>query len=108
LDFVFTGWYWGYPPPYFRSFRMNTLAAIPARSLGNKDLEVTSLFLKDLASFCCQLGPPGWALLLSPGVGPPFRPEQKVKLDKGEATRGGLFFRHDFLGYDVGAAPLKA
>jgi hypothetical protein len=30
-------------------------------------------------------------LLLPPGVGPPFRPDQKVKLDKSEATRGGSF-----------------
>ncbi len=43
---------------------------------------------------------PGWAPLLAPNVGPPFRPDQKVKLDKGEARRGGLslFVRHDFLG----------
>ncbi len=37
---------------------------------------------------------PGWALLLPPDAGPPFRPDQKVKLDKTEARRGGLFLRH--------------
>jgi hypothetical protein len=41
-------------------------------------------------------------LLLPSGVGPPFRPDQKVKLDKTEARRGGLSLRHGFLGYDVG------
>ncbi len=29
--------------------------------------------------------------------GPPFRPDQKVKLDKTEAQRGGLFLDHGFL-----------
>ena len=37
-------------------------------------------------------------LLLPPGVGPPFRPDLKVKLDKTEARRGGLFLRRGFLG----------
>jgi hypothetical protein len=33
--------------------------------------------------------------LLPPrGVGPPFRPDQKVKLDKTEAKRGSPFLRH--------------
>ena len=85
--------YWlvlGDPPPYFRSFGMNTLAAIPARSLGNKDLEVKSLFLKDLASFSLRISALGPLPLLPPGVGPPFRPDQKVKLDKSEATRWGF------------------
>jgi hypothetical protein len=69
---------------------MNTLAAIPARSLGNKDLEVKSLFLKDLASFSLRISALGPLPVLPPGVGPPFHPGQKVKLDKGEATRGGF------------------
>ena len=91
MGFVFTGWYWGgYPPPYFRSFGMNTLAAIPARSLGNKDLDVKSLFFFHLAAFCCTIRAPGWALLLSLGGGPPFRPDQKVKLDKTEAGLGAV------------------
>ncbi|MGA2966601.1 MAG: hypothetical protein ABSD64_10335 [Terriglobales bacterium] len=77
--------------PYFRSFGMNTLAAVPAKSLGNKDLEVTYLFLKDLASFALRISALGPLPLLPPGVGPPFHPEQKVKLDKSEATRGGPF-----------------
>ncbi len=68
-----------YPPPYFRSFGMNTLAAIPARSFGNKDLEVKSLSLKDLASFSLRTSALGSLPLLPPGVGPPFHPEQKVK-----------------------------
>src|SRR5208282_1125048 len=34
---------------------------------------------------------PGWALLLPPGVGPPFRPDQKVKLDKSEARSTHTF-----------------
>jgi hypothetical protein len=85
--------YWlvlgGYPPR-FRSFGMNTLAAIPARSLGNKDLEVKSLFLKDLASFSLRISALEPLPLLPPGVGPPFHPDQKVKLDKSESTRGGF------------------
>ena len=85
---------------------MNTLAAIPARSLGNKDLGVKSLFLKDLASFAIRFSALGPLPLLPPGVGPPFHPEQKVKLDKSEATRAVLFFRHDFLGYDGTDTPL--
>jgi hypothetical protein len=80
------------PPRYFRSFGMNTLADILARSLGNKDLEVKSLFLKDLSSFAPWIS--GLELLppLRPGVGPPFHPEQKVKLDRSEATEAVLFF----------------
>ena len=69
---------------------MNTLAAIPARSLGNKDLEVKSLFLKDLASFSLRISALEPLPLLPPGVGPPFHPDQKVKLDKSESTRGGF------------------
>ncbi len=79
---------------------MNTLAAIPARSLRNKDLEVKSLFLKDLALFSLRFSALGPLPLLPPGVGPPFHPEQKVKLDKSEATGGAFSFRHDFLSYE--------
>ncbi len=46
--------------------------------------------------FCGSVGLRGWAVLLAPGAGPPFRPEQKVKLDKTEAGKGGLFLRHGF------------
>ncbi len=45
--------------------------------------------------------------MLPSGAGPPFRPEQKVKLDKTEAGKGGCFFAWWFLGSDVGTAPLK-
>ncbi len=69
---------------------MNTLAVIPARSLGNKDLEVKYLFLIDLAAL--EALP-----LLAAGVGPPFRPDQEVKLDKGEARRAVVFVRYYFL-----------
>jgi hypothetical protein len=61
-----------------------------ARSLRNKGLEVKSLLFFDLEPLPLPVGAPGWALLLRPGVGPPFRPDQKVKLDKRDATRGGL------------------
>ena len=61
----------------------------------NKDLEVKSLFFFHLGTFRRRFGVP-------PGFGPPFRPDQKVKLDKSEARREGLFLRHGFLGYDEG------
>src|SRR5208283_5315177 len=60
----------------------------PARSLGNKDLEVKSLFFFHLRDVPSRVRALGWALLLAPGVGPRFRPDQKVKLDKSEARRG--------------------
>jgi hypothetical protein len=62
--------------------------------LRNKDLEVKSLFFFYLGTFRRAVRVPGRALLLPPGVGPPFRPDQKVKLDKTEARRGDLFLRH--------------
>jgi hypothetical protein len=61
-----------------------------ARSLRNKGLELRSLFSFDLEPLPLPSGAQGWPLLLPPGVGPPFRPDQKVKLDKSEATRGDL------------------
>jgi hypothetical protein len=61
-----------------------------ARSLRNKGLEIKSLFSFDLEPLPLPVGAPGWPLLLCPGIGPPFRPDQKVKLDKSEATREGL------------------
>jgi hypothetical protein len=57
---------------------------------------VKSLFFFHLGT----LSPPVRALGCSPGVGPPFRPDQKVKLDKTEAGRGGLSLRDGFLDYD--------
>jgi hypothetical protein len=88
----------GGAPPYFRSFGMNTLAAIPARSLGNKDLEVKYLLLKDLAWLLAGISAFGLGLFLHPGVGSTFRPDQKVKLDKTMARRGGLFLRRGLFG----------
>ena len=61
-----------------------------ARSLRNNGLEVRSLFSFNLGPFPLPVGAPRWYFLLRPGIGPPFRPDQKVKLDKSEATRGGL------------------
>ncbi len=78
-------------PPYLRSFGMNTLGAVRARSLRNKDLEVKSLFIRDLALFAPAILALGPLPLLPAGAGPPFHPEQKVKLDKSEATGGGSF-----------------
>jgi hypothetical protein len=60
----------------------------PARSLRNKGLEIKSLFFFDLEPLARPIAAPGWPLLLPTDVGPPFRPDQKVKLDKSEATRG--------------------
>jgi len=65
----------------------------PARSLRNKDLEIKSLFSFGLERFRC----PGWGSGMA-GFAflrllTPFRPDQKVKLDKSEATRGGSFLR---------------
>jgi hypothetical protein len=62
--------------------------------LRNKDLLLKSLFFFHLGTF----PPPVRALGCSPGVGAPFRPDQKVKLDKTEARRGDLFLRRGFLG----------
>ena len=72
----------------------------PARSLRNKDLEVTSLFFFHLGTFCRRFGLWDGRFLLSPDVGPPFRPDQKVKLDKSEATRGAFSCVVAFLVYD--------
>jgi hypothetical protein len=77
------------PPPLVGLLESRLWRGSPARSLRNNDLEVKSLFVFHLAPFCCRFGLLGLVLLLRPGVGPPFRPDQKVKLDKGEATRGG-------------------
>ena len=44
----------------------------------------------DLGPLPLLLWAPGWAVLLPPGAGLPFRPDQKVKLDKTEATEMGL------------------
>ena len=68
--------------------------------MGNKNLEVRYLFLKDLASLPIRISALGLLPLLPSGVGPPFHPDQKVKIDKTLAARAVLFFRHDSLGYD--------
>jgi hypothetical protein len=56
--------------------------------LRDKGLEVKSLFLFHLGMLRCGLGLPF-------DIGPPFRPDQKVKLDKGEARIGGYFLAYD-------------
>jgi len=56
--------------------------------LENKDLDVKSLFLKDLGPHPLHLRAPGWVLLHSAGVARPIRPDQKVKLDKTGTERG--------------------
>ena|SRR5208283_2600847 len=61
----------------------------PARSLRNKGLSIKSLFSFGLEPLPLSGGAAGWPLLLLPGVGHPFRPDQKVKLDKGEAQQRG-------------------
>jgi hypothetical protein len=76
----------GGTPSHGRSFGIKTLAGYPAMSLRNKDLEVKSLLFFDLEPLPLPVGAPGSPLLLRPGVGPPFRPDHKVKLDKREAT----------------------
>jgi len=65
------------------------------------------LIALDLGSLPLLLWAPGWAVLLPPGAGPPFRPEQKVKLDKSEATGGGSFLRDGFLALTLELPPLK-
>jgi len=63
-----------------------------ARSLGNKDLEVKSLFFFHLGTFRRRLGLRDGPFAFSRRWTPisSFRPDQKVKLDKTDATRGGL------------------
>jgi hypothetical protein len=65
------------------------------------------LIALDLGLLPLLLSGPGWALLVPLGVGTPFRPDQKVNLDKTEATTGGHFLRHGFLGSDVVTAIFK-
>ena len=80
----------GTPPPMAGLLESRLWRGYPARSLRNQGLGIKSLFSFDLEPLPLPVGAPGWPLLLPPGVGPPFRPDQKVKLDKSEATRGGL------------------
>ena len=94
-------------PPRFRSFGMNTLGAVPARSLRNNDLEVKYLFLRDLALFAPAISALGPLPLFPASVVPPFRPEQKVKLDKSEAGTGGSFLASWRFGSEVGTGPVK-
>jgi hypothetical protein len=63
------------------------------------------LIAVDLGPLLLLVWAPGWAVLLSPGAGPLFRPNQKVKLDKSEAGRGGLFLHDDFLALTLELPP---
>jgi hypothetical protein len=67
------------------------LAGFFWQSIEGKRLRGKVLTVLDLGAFPLLLRVRGWAGLLRAGVGPPFRPEQKVKLDKTEATGGGSF-----------------
>ena len=86
----------GYPSPT-RSIGIKTLAGFLCQSIERKRLRDKVLIALDLGPLPLLLWAPGWAVLVPPGAGPPFRPDQKVKLDKTEAGRGGLFLRHGFL-----------
>jgi hypothetical protein len=66
-----------------RDMARNPTLAQRTRKDGAPGLEVKSLFFFLLGTFHHRLE-------LPPDVGPPFRPDQKVKLDKSEAGRGGL------------------
>ena len=79
--------FWGYPLPT-RYIGIRTLGRIPFQSLERKWLRGKVFILLSLRDVPLAVRAPGWALLLPPGVGPPFRPDQKVKLDKSEARRG--------------------
>ena len=68
--------------------------------MGNKDLEVKYLFLKDLASLALRISAFGAPLVLLDRRRTPLLRNQKVNIDKTEARRAVLFFRHDSLGYD--------
>jgi hypothetical protein len=88
---------WGYPLPT-RSIGIKNLAGFFWQSIEWKRLRGKVLIALDLGPLPLLLWAPGWVVLLPLGAGPPFRPEQKVKLDKTEARRGGLFLRSGFLG----------
>ena len=104
------GVYWlvigGTPSPP-RSIGIKTLAGFFCQSIERKRLRGKVLTDLDLGSLPLLLWAPGWAVLLPPGAGPPFRPEQKVKLDKSEAGRGGSFLASWLFGSDFGIAPLS-
>ena len=89
--FLRVGVYWWYPPPMAGLLESRLWLDSPARSLRNKGLEVKSLFSFDLEAIPLPVAAPGWPLLLSTDVAPPFRPDQKVKLDKRAATKRGSF-----------------
>src|ERR1700690_1906117 len=86
------GVYWavdGVSPPMTGLLESMLYLVSPASSLRNKDLSVKSLFFFHLGTFRCWFA----GTFLSPGVEPPFRPDQKVKLDKAQAGRGSLLRR---------------
>jgi hypothetical protein len=89
------GIYWlavaGTPSPS-RSIGIKTLAGFFRQSIEPERLRGKVLIALELGSLPLLVWVRGLAGLLSAGVGPPFHPEQKVKLDKTEAGRGGYFF----------------
>jgi hypothetical protein len=99
------GVYWlvisGTPSPT-RSIGIKTLAGFFCQSIERKRLRGKVLIALDLGPLLLLLWAPGWAVLLSLDVGPPFRPDQKVKIDKSEAGRGGLFLRNGLLALTMG------
>ena len=104
------GVYWlviGGTPSPTRSIGIKTLAGFFYQSIELKWLRGKALIALDLGPLPRLLWAPGWAVLLPPGAGPPFRPEQKVKLDKNEAGRGGSFLASWLFGSDGGTAPRK-
>jgi hypothetical protein len=81
----------GTPPPMTGLLESILYLGSPARSLRNKDLLVKSLFFFHLGTFPPPVLALGWWAFASSRLGPPFRPDQKVKLDKTEARRRGPF-----------------
>jgi hypothetical protein len=85
---VFTGWYWWYPLPWGGLLESRVWRDSPARSLRNKGLEIKSLFFFDLEVLPLPVAAPGWPLLLSTDVGPPFRPIKKSSLTRTRPPEG--------------------
>jgi len=71
-----------------RSIGIKILAGFFCQSIEPKRLRGNVLIALDLGRLPLLVRAPGWAVLLPRGAGPPFRPDQKVKLDKSEAGRG--------------------
>ena len=98
--------HWGYSSPT-RSIGIKNLAGFFWQDIERKRVRSNILIRLGLDPLPLLFWAPGWAVLLPSGAGPPFRPEQKVKLDKTEAGRGGSFLACWLFGTDVGTARLK-